>query len=42
MIMKRIVFILILCLLGGMTAQAQAPKGKKEKQEVVKLKTATA
>lgn len=38
MIMKRIVFILILCLLGGMTAQAQAPKGKKEKQEVVKLK----
>ena len=36
--MKRIVFILILCLLGGMTAQAQAPKGKKEKQEVVKLK----
>ena len=37
--MKRIIFILTLCLLGGMAAQAQAqPQNKKEKQEVVKLR----
>lgn len=36
--MKRIVFILTLCLLGGVTAEAQTTQNKKEKQEVVTLK----
>ena len=36
--MKRFVFILALCLLGGMAVQAQTTQNKKEKQEVVKLK----
>ena len=35
--MKRLIFILALCLTGGMAVQAQT-QTKKEKQEVVKLK----
>ncbi len=35
--MKKIILLLALCLLGGMTIQAQT-QNKKEKQEVVKLK----
>ena len=39
MIMKRIViFILMICLLGGVSAEAQTTHNKKEKQEVVTLK----
>ena len=36
--MKKIILLLALCLLGGMTIQAQTSQNKKEKQEVVKLK----
>ena len=36
--MKKTIFILTLCLLGGVIAEAQTTQNKKEKQEVVTLK----